>query len=566
MLERLGDAGRALPARPPPARATEPPVLAHVRNRVRYLDHGGARDWLRGVTSVAAGLATNLLGLLVLPVLVAFLVSIGWGGEIWRAAERGVVPWGVFVVTPAMVVGLVAAVAAQPLLWARAERSASRDGTGGDKRLKRRAFSRDLLATMAIGTVLTAGVEALPVLTVLAHGLLELDLGVRELWAAGGSAGSVLGGLFASRAVSSLDGAKQAVAMVLGALAAVALPLVVAVYIADLMVFELGVHGTGLLLRIGEVPPWAWAAVGGMLLFGLLVDVNDTGPHPFYRDGLSRTFLARARGADGSIDHLDELPLSALNAAGSAAPLHFVNTALNVPASDDPTLRGRVADWFELSRTACGGPRTGWVATADYERCAPRLDLGTAVAVSAAAASPNMGTYTMPALTPLLTLLNARLGVWLPHPRLATPGSRPGLLPRWRSRPGARWLLTEALGGMDGSEPLIHLSDGGHLENMGAITLLRRRCKLVVVGDGEADPDAGFDGLGDLVRYARVDLGVEIDLDLDAFQPDGDGHARAHAAVGRIHSSSSSTWAPASRTRRPLGSGGRLAGCTSAWR
>src|SRR5260370_38479443 len=45
------------------------------------------------------------------------------------------------------------------------------------------------------------------------------------------------------------------------------------------------------------------------------------------------------------------------------------------------------------------------------------ISLGTAVAISGAAASPNMGYHSSPALTFIMTLFNARPGSWPGHPK-----------------------------------------------------------------------------------------------------------------------------------------------------
>ena len=44
------------------------------------------------------------------------------------------------------------------------------------------------------------------------------------------------------------------------------------------------------------------------------------------------------------------------------------------------------------------------------------LSLGTVMAISGAAVSPNMGYNSSPSLTLLLTLFNVRLGWWLGNP------------------------------------------------------------------------------------------------------------------------------------------------------
>ena len=58
----------------------------------------------------------------------------------------------------------------------------------------------------------------------------------------------------------------------------------------------------------------------------------------------------------------------------------------------------------------------------------------------------------------------------------------------------------------------VNVSDGGHIENLGAIELLRRRCKLVIAGEGEADPIGTFPGLSTMMRLASIDLGIEIEF------------------------------------------------------
>ena len=58
----------------------------------------------------------------------------------------------------------------------------------------------------------------------------------------------------------------------------------------------------------------------------------------------------------------------------------------------------------------------------------------------------------------------------------------------------------------------IFLTDGGHIDNLGIYELLRRRCQLIIAVDAEADPQMSFRSFVALQRYARIDLGVLIDL------------------------------------------------------
>jgi hypothetical protein len=104
---------------------------------------------------------------------------------------------------------------------------------------------------------------------------------------------------------------------------------------------------------------------------------------------------------------------------------------------------------------------------------------------------------------------------------------------RWRVRPGA--LLLEASGRLDETHRWVNVSDGGHIENLAGIELLRRHCRYVILGDGEADPEHRFNGLATLVRSARIDLGIHVDIDVDALRLDERRRSARHWAVGRIH-------------------------------
>ena len=73
-------------------------------------------------------------------------------------------------------------------------------------------------------------------------------------------------------------------------------------------------------------------------------------------------------------------------------------------------MQGRLADFFLFSPRYCGSPLTGYEKTQEWEKADAHLDLGTAMAISAAAAAPQMGLGTMKQLSFWLALLNVRLG------------------------------------------------------------------------------------------------------------------------------------------------------------
>ena len=278
----------------------------------------------------------------------------------------------------------------------------------------------------------------------------------------------------------------------------------------------------------------ALALLGLVFYNGLFLNVNASAFHGFYRDRLSQAYLIRRPQADGrQPGSNDGQKLSTLNAPGSAAPYHLINVALNLNGMTEPDMRGRQSDFFVFSKRYTGCPRTGFCRTADLERVHRHLDLGTAMAISGAAAAPNAGTATLKPLVFLLTLLNVRLGYWLPHPARVSARWWTWTRLRLLAGVGARYLWLEAIGGVSSRAPYVNLSDGGHIENLGVYPLLRRRCKVIVVVDGEQDPRLRFGSLMQLMMFARIDLGADIAIDLDEMRP-GAGLPPSHVAVGRI--------------------------------
>lgn len=269
-----------------------------------------------------------------------------------------------------------------------------------------------------------------------------------------------------------------------------------------------------------------------LLLFNIVfVNVNLTSIHGFYRDRLSRAYLIQV--VDGAVQSNDGQKLSELNAPGSAAPYHLINVALNLQGVADADLRGRGTDFFIFSKHWCGGPRTGYCRTAVLEAADRHLDLGTAMAISGAAAAPNMGRTTVRQLVMILTLLNIRLGYWLPNPG-ALDRSTLGRRIARALGVGPRYLLNEAFSRIDARHSFVNVSDGGHLENSAIYELLRRRCRTIFAVDGEQDPGMRFNGLVHLIRYARIDMGIRIDIDVDPIRRAADGRSRSHWALGTI--------------------------------
>jgi hypothetical protein len=273
---------------------------------------------------------------------------------------------------------------------------------------------------------------------------------------------------------------------------------------------------------------------------------NANSLHPLYRDRLSKAFLFQPAktvqpDATGVAPELASLRLKLSELSEELSPYHLINAALNVEGSNEVNRRGRNADFFIFSRNFVGSRATGYVATPDMEATAIGLDVGTAMAVSGAAAASNMGDATIKPLTPTLALLNIRLAYWLRNPKWVA--KRGG----W-NRLANFYFLLEMFGFLNEKRKSVYLTDGGHIENLGIYELLRRRCKVIIAVDAEADPELAFGSFNVLERYALIDLGVRIDLPwqriADTSKSTGNAidetgecpkHAGPHVAVGEIH-------------------------------
>jgi len=275
-------------------------------------------------------------------------------------------------------------------------------------------------------------------------------------------------------------------------------------------------------LPFGSPAGWAYVALAVLFLFVWpLLNVNANSLHQLYRDRLGSAFLVQR--VDGKLEPADTFSLQQI--CRKHAPYHLLNAALNVPGSAYANRRGRNADFFIFSRNFIGSEATGYTETKLAEKVNDGLNIGTAMAISGAAAAPNMGMASLRPLSATIAMMNIRLGRWLRHP-LSTPGDarRSKWAIRWRGKPGPLYLLREAffksgthVVDPDTEEPIssgfVFLTDGGHIENLGIYELLKRRCALIIAIDGEADPEMTSGSLVQLERFARIDLGTRIVLD-----------------------------------------------------
>ncbi len=295
------------------------------------------------------------------------------------------------------------------------------------------------------------------------------------------------------------------------------------------------------------------------------LSVNSNSLHQLYRDRLGSAFLIRRQVLEGRMVEEVELDdgFCLTDIKPRQAPYHLINTALNVPGSPFANRRGRNADFFLFSRCFIGSEATGYVETERAQRAVDGLNIGTAMAISGAAAAPNMGMASVRPLSPTIAFLNVRLGRWVRHPR--DIARRMARLEKTSKRdqefqlqriPGPIHLLFEAFSKSGTAvtddhdadkdkkkqekeeekeekeekenSGFVFLTDGGHIDNLGIYELLRRRCRLIIAIDAEADPDLDAASLLQVERFARIDMNVVIRMN---WQPIG---ARTRAASKEI--------------------------------
>jgi hypothetical protein len=307
-----------------------------------------------------------------------------------------------------------------------------------------------------------------------------------------------------------------------------------------------------------QVPLLGLIFIAAAALVSWRVDINEFSIHYLYRDRLVRCYLGatvperKAQPFTGFSEE-DNFPLSRLqitpgsNLPLDGRPLPILNTSLNVVRGKELALQTRKARSFVLTPSYGGFTRAlpdkrEWEAAyAPTNKLASKLPgfqegitIGTAMAISGAAASPNMGSYSDPALGFLMTLFDVRLGWWIGNPR--GKGWENG-----SPRVGFACLLEELLGSTNDDSKYVYLSDGGHFENLAVYELVRRRCKLIIASDASCDSAYGFGDLHNAIERCRTDFGAEIVLDdLQEIAPkagaDDPGTIRseAHFAVGKI--------------------------------
>ena len=289
------------------------------------------------------------------------------------------------------------------------------------------------------------------------------------------------------------------------------------------------------------------------LLLGWRVNINEFSMNHFYKNRLVRCYLgasnrSRQPNPFTGFNPGDDFSICELQASkGYTGPFHVINATLNLSSGEDLAWQERKGSSFIFTPLYCGFDysleRRGHLARGHGDKLPNRAyrssksyaypkgtSLGTAVAISGAAANPNQGDSTSPTVAFLMTLFDVRLGWWLGNPRDDKAANQPG--PAF----GLKALFSELMGLANDQTNFVSLSDGGKFDNLGLYELVRRRCRYVILCDAEEDGDYSFEGLGTAIRKCRIDFGVNIEIDPRATIPSGTPRrSQAHCAVGKIN-------------------------------
>ncbi|MBB3166883.1 patatin-like phospholipase family protein [Simiduia aestuariiviva] len=263
-----------------------------------------------------------------------------------------------------------------------------------------------------------------------------------------------------------------------------------------------------------------------IILLGL-ASINRTSMHSYYLAQLCNAFFAPVAG----VPERQNDTLLATISPSTGAPLPLINTTLGTRNSPQSLWRARLGASFTLSPLYCGAPATGFAPTSAFQY--GRLTLGEAMATSGAAVDPDTAQSANRSLSFLMALLNLRLGFWVRAPR--APRNH------WTRMP--YWLIGREMFGCGLGEQYqnLHLSDGGHFENLGVYELLRREVPLIISGDAGADPHTSLSDLGLLIQRAEADFNCQISIDVEPLLRAEDGLHDACFATGQIHYASGKT-------------------------
>lgn len=303
---------------------------------------------------------------------------------------------------------------------------------------------------------------------------------------------------------------------------------------------------------------WISWAFSVFCISALLVNLNITSLHTFYRDQLTAGYIQQA-------DDDNSAPLlKDMDNVKHGAPYHLFATSLTIfpgalkaimgdrpdtpdvdlPKSNNPAPGPKVSrqgthpdsstDGFLFSQEFCGSETTGYMKTVEYEINNQDVSTADAMAISGAAVTPFL--VENPLVRLLMLIFNLRLGQWVPNPRLSTVAQsiarsspvhrswyrrffRPlnrafdaflYFLPGQIHSPTILGILTFSIFRKWEDRKFCFVTDGGHHENLGVWPLLQRRCSLIIACDATHDSKHAFPDFLRLCRLMRLYYGIEF--------------------------------------------------------
>lgn len=185
-------------------------------------------------------------------------------------------------------------------------------------------------------------------------------------------------------------------------------------------------------------------------------------------------------------------------------PSFVINTTAKIDDDDLEYRSGKFSNTiFEFTPFSYGSDSFGY----QYDNFP--MDVHTAVATSGAAfdSSRMPGEWAW-----LSNVLNLNLGYWIRNPNV-----KQSKVVKHNLLPFPFYLFYRGKNDLRGTS--IYLTDGGHSDNLGAFSLIRRMCKNILIIDAEYDPEYGFDAYYRLKRKLKSEFNINITIDgIDSLQ------------------------------------------------
>ncbi|MBM83497.1 MAG: hypothetical protein CMJ78_23305 [Planctomycetaceae bacterium] len=223
------------------------------------------------------------------------------------------------------------------------------------------------------------------------------------------------------------------------------------------------------------------------IVASLLIDMNVTLMHGFYRNQLARMWIASLPGFGSQI------PLTRLNTTARGAPYHLISAPMHI-------IRKRFGaskisqENFLFSQLYCGSESTKYRTTDSF---------------------PSGSTILrMPWRSLAQPSVRSSFGIrWCYCCCYCSTSGLGSGCPKSSSRSRMLIILFEMIASLLFERKKYRyccLTDGGHYESLGVEPLLLRRCKLIVVSDVTCDPSFDFSDLVRVHQRMRIEHGIRF--------------------------------------------------------